>query len=221
MQPDQQGQGRNAAETAERTDWPLLLVVSAASGAGKTTLCQMLLREFKHFRYSVSCTTRPARVGEVDGRDYHFLTPAAFEAKAQAGEFMEHALVHGFRYGTLKQEAIGALEAGWDVLMDIDVQGAAHVRETIRGLPEKNLLRRAFTDVFITVPSLKELRNRLVLRGKDSMEVIERRVQQAEVEMSRSPEYRFCVANDQLGEAYEKLRAVVMASHVRARSWNE
>ena len=144
--------------TTERTPaaHPLLLVVSAPSGAGKTTLCDRLRAEFPAIRYSVSCTTRGPREGEVDGEDYHFLSEAEFRRRLAAGEFLEHAVVHGHLYGTLRSEVADGMTAGRDVLMDIDVQGAAQIRAALAGLPPDHPLRRGYTDVFIAPPSLDE-----------------------------------------------------------------
>lgn len=194
---------------------PLLLVVSAPSGAGKTTLCQRLLADFPSMRYSVSCTTRMPRAGEVDGVHYHFLDAAAFQQRVEAGDFLEYAQVHGNRYGTLREEVLRGLLAGQDVLMDIDVQGAAHIREALRQVTPDDPLRAGFVDVFVHPPSVEELRRRLCRRGKDSPEVIERRVRQAEAEIAEAGAYRYSLVNDDLDRAYGLLRDLVVAEHRR------
>lgn len=198
---------------------PRLMIVSAPSGAGKTTLCRRLLADFPRFSYSVSCTTRAPRPRETDGVDYHFLDEAEFERRAAAGEFVEHALVHGHRYGTLAATLREALAAGRDVLLDIDVQGADLVRRALRARPDGDPMRRAFLDVFIAAPSLEELRRRLVARGQDAPETIERRLRQADAETARSDEFMFCIVNDRLGEAHAQLRAIVLAAGLRRRGW--
>ena len=139
---------------------PLLLVISAPSGAGKSALCARLRADFPGMAYSVSCTTRSPRGEERDGREYHFLAPAAFESKVQAGEFLEWAAVHDHRYGTLRAPVEAGLRAGRDVLMDIDVQGAARIRAAARCDGPNGLLQRAFVDIFVTPPSLAVLRQR-------------------------------------------------------------
>ena len=187
---------------------PVLLVVSAPSGAGKTTLCDRLLAEFRSIRYSVSCTTRAPRPGEVDGEDYHFLTEAEFRRRLAVGDFLEHAVVHGHLYGTLRQEVAAGLAAGRDVLMDIDVQGAAQIRASLAGLPEDDPIRRGYRDVFIAPPSLEELRRRLERRGTDAPETIERRLRQAGVEMDRAGEYGHRIVNDVLDRAYSEFRGL-------------
>ncbi len=160
-------------------------------------------------RYSVSCTTRPPRAGEVDGRDYHFLTPEQFEELVARRAFLEHATVHGHRYGTLRAPVAEALNAGWDVLMDIDVQGAASVRRASLEAPPADPIRRAFLDIFIRPPSLHELRRRLEHRGTDSPEVIERRLANAQVELAREGEYRHVVVNDDLDRAVAEIERIL------------
>ncbi len=136
----------------------ILFVVSAPSGAGKTTLCDAL-RQTPDFVYSVSCTTRPPRAGEIDGEDYRFLSEDNFLARIKAGEFLEHAKVHEHYYGTLRIPLIDNLKKGVDVLIDIDTQGAAAIRNC--GDP---FVQDALADVFIMPPNLEELRRRLTKR---------------------------------------------------------
>ena len=195
----------------------LLIVVSAPSGAGKTTLCDRLLAEFGNMAYSVSCTTRAPRADEVDGTDYFFLDEHEFERRIELNQFLEHAVVHGFYYGTLKSAVSEALEQGRDIIMDIDVQGAAQIRRQVGALPPASPLRRAFVDVFIAPPSIAELRRRLEARAQDAAEVIESRLANAQDEMNRSHEYQYGVVNDDLERAYELLRAILLAEHCRLR----
>ena len=194
---------------------PVLLIVSAPSGAGKTTLCERLLAEFPSIEYSVSCTTRAPRVGEVDGEDYHFLSEADFRLRLDAGEFLEHATVHGHLYGTPRSLVERSLRAGRDVLMDIDVQGAAQIRAAARRAPPEDPVRRGYVDVFIAPPSLAVLRQRLVGRGTDAPDVVERRLRKAEAEMARAGEYLHTVVNDVLDDAYARLRAVFLGARGR------
>lgn len=193
----------------------LLIVVSAPSGGGKTTLCERLMAEFHQMVYSVSCTTRAPRDGEQDGTDYYFISESEFRRRVDAGEFLEHANVHGHLYGTLRRYVERGFASGRDVLMDIDVQGAAQIRDRLNALPVTDPLRRGFVDVFIAPPSLEVLRKRLLLRGKDADDVIERRLRQAENELQRWPEYRYLIVNDRLDASYDSLRAIIVAEHRR------
>lgn len=190
---------------------PLFLVLSAPSGAGKSTLIRLLTKEFPDFVYSVSCTTRAPRGQEVDGVAYHFLTDEAFDRRVAAGEFLEHAVVHGHQYGTLRAAVEGPMGEGHSVLLDIDVAGAAQVRAFLAKEPAGSVLRRGYLDVFIDVPSLEELRARLVKRGEDAPDVIEKRVRNAEGERARKGEYAAVVVNDVLETAYAELRELVLA----------
>jgi guanylate kinase len=167
-----------------------VLVITGPSGVGKGTLIRSLCREFPDLRLSVSATTRPARSGERDGLDYHFLSPEEFERRVEAGEFLEHATYAGNRYGTLRSE----VEDG-PVVLEIEVQGARQVREA---LPEA-------VQVFIAPPSMDELRERLLARGTDSPEVIRARLQVAEEELRAKDEFRHVIVNDDLDRAVQEL----------------
>lgn len=199
------------------TEFPLLIVISAPSGAGKTTLCNRLLDEMRQMHYSVSCTTRAPRAGEIDGKSYHFLDPSAFQRRVAAGEFLEHAVVFGHLYGTLKETVRTALEQGRDVLMDIDVQGAAQIRDYVRRAPQGDLVKDAFVDIFVAPPSMDELRERLEHRGKDSADVIRRRLGTARNELQRMDEFRYLIVNEHLDVSYDALRSIVIAEHHRLR----
>ena len=190
-------------------DHPLFLVLTAPSGAGKSTLVRMLREEFPATVYSVSCTTRAPRGEEKDGVAYHFLSDEEFLRRVAAGEFLEHALVHGHYYGTLKSAVEGPLAEGRWVVLDIDVAGAAQVRARLASLPPDDPIRGGFTDIFILPPSLEELRRRLVTRGEDSPETIEKRMKNATGEMARANEYRFKIVNDDLEIAYKELKAAI------------
>jgi guanylate kinase len=188
---------------------PLLIVISAPSGAGKTTLCDRLLQDYPEMTYSVSCTTRDLRGLEEEGVDYFFLTPTAFAERVAAGRFMEHATVHGNRYGTLREPVEEALAEGQSVLMDIDVEGASQVRAFIETLPEGPLMRAGFVDIFVRPPSLAALRARLDGRGEDSEEAMEIRMENAAAEMARADEYTHQIVNDHLETAYRELVEVI------------
>ncbi len=194
---------------------PLLIVISAPSGTGKTTLCDRLISEFRTMKYSVSCTTRQPRDGEIDGVDYHFLSEESFQQKVSEGAFLEYAMVHDRMYGTLKDVVNNNLRSGIDVLMDIDVQGAQLIRDSIMKAPVGDPLRRAYVDVFIAPPSLDVLRARLKGRGKDSNDVIERRMQQVEKELSCWRDYQYFIINDRLDATYDTLRSIIIAEHHR------
>ncbi len=188
---------------------PLLIVMSAPSGAGKTTLCDRLLQDYPEISYSVSCTTRPPRGTEEDGIDYFFVTPEEFEARVKKGLFLENAIVHGNRYGTLADPVREAFAEGQSILMDIDVAGAAQVREYVENLPKGDPLREGFIDIFIQPPSLEELRDRLYGRGEDSEEVIEKRLKNAVGELEHVGEYMHSVVNDDLEIAYRELCGII------------
>jgi guanylate kinase len=188
---------------------PLLIVVSAPSGAGKTTLCERLLAEHDEIDYSVSCTTRPPRGGEKDGRDYFFLSDEDFAADVRKGAFLEHAVVHGHRYGTLRETVVKALGACRGVLMDIDVQGAGQVREALRRGGEGAALEAAFVDIFVEPPSMEALEERLRARAEDSEDEMLRRLKKARHEMGRRGEYRYTIVNDDLDRAYLELDGIV------------
>lgn len=187
----------------------ILLVVSGPSGSGKTTLCRRLADEGEA-RYSVSCTTRPARPGEVDGRDYHFLSRDKFLTKRDAGEFLESAEVHGNLYGTLKTEVIGPLGNGTDIVMDLDVQGAAQVRACA-----DEEIRLATVDLFVMPASEEELLARLSGRGTDSEEVIALRMKNALGEISHWPEYTYRLLSADREEDYSRFKSLVVAERMR------
>lgn len=181
-----------------------LFVIAAPSGAGKTTLTRMLLAADPTIRLSVSHTTRPPREGEVDGQSYHFVDIARFEKMRDEGDFLESAKVHGNYYGTSKRWIVGERAAGRDVLLEIDWQGARQVRAQ-------------FADaigVFVLPPSVDELRRRLIGRGTDSDEVINRRVAAAEGEMTHVDEFDYVIINRELSCALADFQAIVAAARL-------
>ena len=184
---------------------PLFIVMSAPSGCGKSTLIDMLLQEYCDIVYSISCTTRAPRGEEEDGLDYHFKTKARFEELIRENAFIEYAKVHDNYYGTLKQPIVEVLAEGNSMILDIDVQGAAKVRDYVRNLPNTDPLKIGYVDIFINPPSMEELRARLEGRGTDAPDVIEKRMANAAGEMARAGEYMFQVTNDDLGMCYKRL----------------
>ena len=184
---------------------PLFIVLSAPSGCGTSTLIDMILQEYCDIVYSISCTTREPRGDEEDGLDYHFKTKERFEQLIAEDAFIEYAKVHDNYYGTLKAPIEEVLAEGNSMILDIDVQGAAKVREYVRNLPNNDPLKIGYVDIFILPPDLEELRRRLEGRGTDSPEVIEKRLRNAEGEIARAGEYMFRVTNDDLAVAYKRL----------------
>ena len=184
---------------------PLFIVLSAPSGCGKSTLVDMLLQEYPDICYSISCTTREPRGEEEDGLDYHFKTKERFEELIKEDAFIEYAKVHDNYYGTLKAPIQEVLAEGNSRILDIDVQGAAKVREFVRNLPNTDPMKIGYVDIFITQPSMEELRRRLEGRGTDAPAAIEKRLANAEGEMARANEYMYRVTNDDLGIAYKRL----------------
>ena len=183
----------------------LLFIVSAPSGAGKTTLVERLVEQTPHLRMSRSYTSRAARQGETDGVDYNFVTRPAFEAMAAAGEFLEWADVFGNLYGTGALDTVRWLDGGEDVVLVIDVQGARKVRSS--GI--------AATTIFVMPPSYAALEQRLRGRSKDSEPAIQRRLQTAREEVAAFEEYDFIVVNDELTAAVDRLRGIVIAERAR------
>ena len=183
----------------------ILFVVSAPSGAGKTSLVKGLIHSGSGVRLSVSFTTRAPRSGEVDGRDYHFVARERFIEMQKAGEFLESAEVYGNLYGTSHRWVGEQLALGQDVLLEIDTQGAAQVRKLF---PE-------CVGIFILPPSLEVLESRLRGRGQDSPEVIARRLAAARGEMAHAGAYDYVIINDQLSEALQDFASIVRAERLR------
>jgi guanylate kinase len=188
----------------------LLVIVSGPSGTGKTTLCRQVC-DGGQAVFSVSCTTRPPRPGEIDGRDYFFLNEADFLARVGRGELFEHARVHGRWYGTLKSYVYDNLRRGIDVFMDIDVQGAAQVRAC-----KDELVRRCLTDIFVMPPSLEELRTRLSGRGTEDAAALDLRLQNAGAELEHWREYRYNLVSASREEDTRRFRAVLEAERLRS-----
>jgi len=186
----------------------LLLVVSSPSGAGKTTLSKRLLGSDPHIALSVSATTRPMRPGEIDGKDYHFLSVDDFHTREEEGFFLESATVFGNCYGTPKEAVFNTLEEGRDILFDIDWQGKQQLDERAGG---------DVVSVFILPPSRQALAERLRNRGQDSDEVVEKRMAMADNEISHYAEYDYVIVNDDIDKADTQLRSILQAERLKRR----
>ena len=189
----------------------ILFVISAPSGGGKTTVVQAL-RKNPHLFYSVSCTTRAPRANEMDAEHYHFLSPADFEAQIEAGHFLEHAKVHEDLYGTLREPVLTNLKNGTDVLIDIDTQGAATIRNS-----DNPIVRQALADIFIMPPDVEELRRRLEKRGTETTQQIKSRLATAMREMELWRDYRYTVVSGSIDEDLENVRNIMSAETFLSR----
>ena len=189
----------------------ILFVISAPSGTGKSTLCENL-RATPDFIYSISCTTRAPRKGEENGIDYHFLSREEFQRRIDRGEMLEYAEVHGNYYGTLKETVREALEQGTDVLLDIDVQGAAAIRKT-----DDAMLRDSLVDVFIMPPTLEELERRLRKRGTETEEQVQRRLETGREESKLWRLYKYTILSGSMEEDLTKFRAIMRAERYLSR----
>lgn len=192
----------------------ILFVISAPSGGGKSTLLN-LLKPAADFVYSISCTTRPPRPGEENGREYFFLSPEEFEQRVKVGDFLEHARVHNHRYGTLRETVMESLLAGDDVLIDVDVQGAAAIRHNAGAE-----IKQSLVDVFLMPSSQQELRRRLLKRGTETPEQLELRLRNAVAEMAEWPSYRYVVLSASPEEDLENFRAIMKAERMRSHRLN-
>jgi guanylate kinase len=190
----------------------LLIVISAPSGGGKTTLCEQLLEHQPNTVRAVTCTTREPREGEKDGIDYYFLDAGTFLKRVQAGNFLEHATVYGNSYGTLKSEVLGKLRQGKDVLLSIDVQGAATIRERAEEDPE---LKRALLTIFLAPPSIEVLEKRLMKRGKDSKPVIQKRLAVARQEIAQWKNFDYTMISSSIPDDLKRMQSIITAEHLR------
>lgn len=191
---------------------PLLIVVSAPSGGGKTTLCEQLLTKHSSMTRAVTCTTRPPREGEQDGVAYYFLDAGSFLKRVQAGNFLEHATVYGNSYGILKSEVLTKLRQGKDVLLNIDVQGAATVREKAA---EDEELKRALVSVFLTTATFSELEERLKRRGQDSNATIQKRLSVARQEIAQWKHFDYLLISTTIQEDLRRMQAIIEAEKMR------
>ncbi len=184
-----------------------VFVLSAPAGTGKTTLVRMLAQEFPCIYESVSCTTRPPRSGEVEGKDYYFLSKKEFEEKVQKGDFLEYAEVFGYYYGTSRSHVFEQQEKGNHVFLIIDTQGAMQLKE--KNFPA--------VYIFLSPPSLEELKERLLKRKTEEMQVIEKRLSWAQAEIEMMANYDYHIVNDNLKQAYVILRSIVIAEEHRVQ----
>ena len=191
---------------------PLLIVLSAPSGGGKTTLCQQLLATHPNLTRAVTCTTRPPREGERDGVDYYFLDAATFQKRAQAGEFLEFATVYGYRYGNMKSEVLAKLREGRDVLLSVDVQGVAAIRAKAT---EETELKQALITVFLTPASIAILEQRLRKRGTDPEEVIQKRLSVAREEIAKWELCDYLIISTTITEDLRRMQAILEAEKMR------
>lgn len=190
----------------------LLIVVSAPSGGGKTTVCEQLLEHQPNTVRAITCTTREPREGEKDGVDYYFLDAGTFLKRVQAGNFLEHATVYGNSYGTLKSEVLGKMRQGKDVLLSIDVQGAAAIRERAA---EDQELRAALVSIFIAPPSMKTLADRLKKRGKDSPATIAKRLAVARQEIAQARHFDYIMLSATIDEDRKRIQSIITAEKMR------
>jgi guanylate kinase len=202
----------NPAKTMA-TNSPLLIVISAPSGGGKTTLCQQLLAARPDMARAVTCTTRDPRPGEKDGVDYYFLDAGNFLKRVQAGNFLEHATVFGNSYGVLKSEVLGKLRLGKDVLLNVDVQGASTIRAQALEDPE---LKRALVTVFLTPATISVLENRLRKRGTDVPAVIQKRLSVARQEIAQWKNFDYLIISQTVADDLNHMQAIVEAEKMRA-----
>ncbi|MGQ0792849.1 MAG: guanylate kinase [Deltaproteobacteria bacterium] len=183
----------------------ILFVISGPSGSGKTTLAKQVVPKLGNLKFSVSCTTRPPRAGEIDGVDYRFVSEGEFDSMAQNGEFAEWAYVHGNRYGTPLEELRKSVSLGVDLALDIDAQGAKALRDRFTG----------GVYIFISPPTMTVLEERLTSRKTDSPLVIIQRLENAKREMREVKFYDYIIINDALGEALADLESVIRAKRCR------
>src|SRR5215475_1031671 len=191
---------------------PLLVLISAPSGGGKTTLCQQLLATQRQMTRAITCTTRAPRENERDGVDYYFLDAASFLKRVQAGNFLEHATVYGNSYGILKAEVLGKLRQGKDVVLSVDVQGAATIRQQASEDPE---LKRALISVFLTPPSLALLEERLKKRGTDSPAAIQKRLSVARQEVAQWKNFDYLLISSSIKEDLRRMMAIIEGEKMR------
>jgi guanylate kinase len=198
---------------ADSNKSPLLILISAPSGGGKTTLCQQLLVARPDLTRAVTCTTRAPRPGEKNDVDYYFLDPADFQRRVQAGEFIEHATVFGRSYGLLRSELLDKLRRGRDVLLNVDVQGAATIRDRALADPE---LKPALVTVFLTPPSIAVLEERLKKRASDAPEEIQKRLGIARKEIAQWKNFDYLLISTTIPEDLRRMLAIVEAEKMRS-----
>lgn len=186
----------------------ILFVISGPSGVGKGTVTEALIKRNKNLKVSISATTRPPREGEIDGKNYFFISPERFQKLIEEDEFLEWANVYSNMYGTPREFVQNNLDNRYDVLLEIDIQGALQVKE--------KMPNGVF--IFLAPPSIEELSYRLIARGKDSHESIEERLKACRDEMSKMNEYDYLVINDDIDEAVKKIEAIIIAERCKVKN---
>ena len=204
------GRGENVVKIPTMT--PLLIVISAPSGGGKTTLCKQLLAKRPDITRVVTCTTRGPRKDETEAEDYYFMDADSFLKRVQAGHFLEHATVYGHSYGTLKSEVLGKLRDGKDVLLNVDVQGAATIRGRAEEDPE---LKRSLVQVFLTPASISILETRLKRRGADSVPAMTKRLSVARQEIAQWKNYDYLLVSTTVEEDLRRMLAIIEAEKMK------
>ncbi|MEC7862652.1 MAG: guanylate kinase [Verrucomicrobiota bacterium] len=202
-----------SAEDLQGTQGPrkgILLLLSGPAGSGKSTLLRRALSEDRNLIFSISCTTRSPREGETDGQDYHFLSDDEFSKRVENNEFLEHAEVHKWRYGTLSNAVVDILNKGKDVIMDIDVQGADQVRSS-----KDPVISDALVDVFLTTSDTTELEKRLRGRDSEDEETFQLRMQTAVDEIKRWRDYTYCILSGNHEEDFKVLSSILVAERMR------
>ena len=190
-----------------------ILVVSGPSGAGKSTICKELLKN-KNLHFSISCTTRKPRPGEINGKDYFFITVDEFEKRIENNEFIEYADVHGNYYGTLKKEVIQLVEKGCNVLLDVDVQGAMKIKKTALN---DEFLKKCTEYIFIAPPSFNELEKRLRGRGTELEDVVLKRLTNAKKELELCMEYDYLVVNKVAENAVDEMNSILVSLNKKTK----
>ena len=188
----------------------ILFLLSGPAGSGKSTLLKRALEEFDNLKFSISCTTRTPREGEVNGKEYHFLNQDEFTSKVKNDEFLEHAIVHKWNYGTLKSSVKDALESGIDIIMDIDVQGAQQVREC-----QDSVISNALVDIFITTKDVSELESRLQGRGSEDDETFELRMATAKSELEEWNHYTYYIISGTPEDDFSVLSSIINSERIK------
>ncbi len=196
----------------------MVIVVSGASGTGKSTVCGQVREDMPELGFSVSCTTRPPRPGEKDSVDYYYISKEEFEKRIEAGAFIEYAEVFSNYYGTLKSEVIDQVKAGKDVFLDIDIQGALQIQRAAENDP---ILKKCCEFIFIVPPSIMELEKRLRGRSSDSEEQISQRLEKAEHEISFCHKYDYLIVNDELDYAVSEMESLIRALRLNTKRMPE
>ena len=190
---------------------PVWIIISGPSGVGKSTLCKALMSSIPAVKRSITTTTRKQRPGEKEGEEYNFVSDEQFQQMAASGDFLEQAKVYGYQYGSTKKDVSSRLAKGEDVVMIVDVQGAKSIREFYVCLPHQTRNKFHFADVFITPPSIEHLKQRLSERKRDDQTTMEQRLSKASEEMSHASSFKYTVINDDLLQATERLKAILIA----------